>query len=163
MCNHKIRAGMALRGAFKGFEDGDKRRKGRARKVPIGMRMELFVALVVRINGIKKSHRIGDMHQHGNIQLPGHGPEWVETTIINGHKHPVLVAYVQPERLPDFEAGRTTSDLRLQALRRPGAEIVPVLWPRRPIDPCKHTKAIGSFLHEMCQMPIKDVSPPSTI
>ena len=127
------------------------------------MGVELFPAFVGVVDGVKKRHRVGHMHQHGQIELPSHGPQRVEACIVDGDQCAVLVADMQPKGLPDFETTGATGDLRLQALRCPKAEFIAMAWPFRPIDPCKDAKAIGGRVHKMCQMLVKNVFAPATI
>ncbi|HMT22153.1 MAG TPA: hypothetical protein PKE20_13085 [Promineifilum sp.] len=127
------------------------------------MGMQLLPALVARVDGVEKSHRVGHVGQHGQTQLTGRGPERVEAWVIDGHQPVVLVAHMQAERLPDLQSLRSPAGLFPQTPGGPLAEAVAVSRPLRPIDAAKDLEAIGSGSLEVVQMAPEHVFAPAAV
>ena len=154
---------MALHNARQGIHNIKKGRERRRRKLPVRMRMQLFPAFVGCIQRVKECHGVGHMHHHRQAQLAGCRPQCVEARIVRAHKFVVLVAHMQAQRLPDFEALRSARCLQAQLRSRPLAKAVAVGGPLRPIHPAKNLEALRRAVFKMIEMGMQDVCAPAAI
>ena len=110
--------------------------------MPVGVALQLLPALVGLVERVEEGDRVGDMDRHGDAQLPGRGPERIETTVVDRHEPAVRAACPQAERLPDLEAAGARRNAVPQP-RRLGLTERRVVSPALVVETREHRDASG--------------------
>ena len=96
------------------------------------MGLQFFPALVGFVERIEEGHRIGHVDHHRPIEFRRRLPDRIEPRIVDLHQLIMMIAHVQPERLPDLQALRAPPGLLTQTLRGPLRKPIALLGPLRP-------------------------------
>src|SRR5690349_8900035 len=89
----------------------------RATVAPARMADDFPVPFIRRVERVKKSFRVSDVHRHRNTQPAALGPNRIETRVVNGDQLPGSIPDVQSEVLKHLQAPRTTLHRFAELLR----------------------------------------------
>ncbi len=118
---------MTLDQILQSIHDPHKRREGRARKRPIGMRADLLPALIRLIDRVEERHRVRHVDQDGQSQFTGSFPDWDQARIVHFDQLPLMVFDLQSKRLPDLQALRARFLLDTQPLAAQSGKASPMV------------------------------------
>src|SRR5882757_2002778 len=119
---------------------------GRVMKSPVGMCRQFFVALIVRVDGLKECAGIGGMEHDWEAQLAAFLEEGSEPLVVDAKQRATGVAQGKAEVFPEFDPAGTVFDHPVEAIEGKLHKV----WPfhAAPVHPPDRGESVGRCLME---------------
>src|SRR5579862_3390141 len=126
---------MAGKHAIAGFEHLFERGKTGPIEAPIGVLHELFISLVVGVDGMKESLGISGVNRNRDAKACALVEDGIKTRIVRGNELASLVTNTEAEIFQDFQAASATGDGIVELVDHLLAEVGVVDF--APVNLCK--------------------------